>query len=92
MDLCPFVVEKLRVLRHQKFRFPDVAIGDCSDDLDSLASGQLDLYNRTCFGDVHVRWRVIEGVDANLEPAFSNEGGHNDATEGLRLLQLAGAT
>ena len=39
-----------------------------------------------------MRWRVIESVDPNFKPAFSDERGHNDDTEGLGLLQVAGPT
>ena len=77
MNLCPFVPEKLSVFRHEQFCPPDLTVGDRADDLDDPAGGQVDLDDRARLRDMHVRRRVVERVDPNREPAFSNQARHS---------------
>jgi hypothetical protein len=44
-------------------------IGDLADDFNGFVCRQMDLHDSVGFPDVHVRRRMIEGVDPNLEPA-----------------------
>src|SRR5258708_2684440 len=76
MEPRPFLLEKLHVFRDQGLRSLRLAIGDRAGDLDDLTRGQINLQNRARLGDVHVRRRVIEGVDPNLVPVLSNDRGY----------------
>jgi hypothetical protein len=41
-----------------------------------LRSGEINLQDRARLGDVYVRRRMIEGVDPNFVPVFTNDRGH----------------
>lgn len=62
----------------RRFRALDVTVGDRADDLDDLTGRQIDLDDRARPGDVHVRRRVVQRVDPNRKPAFSNQRRHDN--------------
>jgi hypothetical protein len=78
MNLCPFFSEELHTSGDQKLRSLHVAIGNRPDNLGHLTLGQVDLHNRAGLRDMHMRGRVVEGVDPNLEPLLPNQRWHSE--------------
>ena len=76
MEPLPFSLQELGVLCNEPFGTPNIAIGDPTYDFPYLMRRQIDLHNGTCACDVHMRRRVVERVDADLEPSLANERGH----------------
>ena len=64
------------MLCDESFSAPHIAIRDLADDLHRVMGGQVDLHDGTASCHVHVRWRVIEGLDADFESGLPEEGGH----------------
>ena len=61
------------MLCHESFGAPDVAIGDRADDLNRVMDSQIDLHDGTSPRNMHVRRRMIEGVDSNLKSCLADE-------------------
>ena len=62
--------------RHQVFRALYVAIGDRAGDLDRMMRVEVDLHDSTALRDMHVRWRVIEGVNPHCESILTDQRRH----------------
>lgn len=71
------------MLSNQSFRALHVAIGDRAHNLDGVTGRQVDLHDGTGFRDMHMRRRMVEGVDPDLESFLANQRGQR-STEYLR--------
>ncbi len=61
------------MLRDEPFGAPDVAVCDRADDLNRVMGGQIDLHDGASARHMHVRRRMIEGVDSDLESGLADE-------------------
>ncbi len=61
---------------YQALRAFDVPIRDRADDLDRPLRRESDFHRRARLGDVHMRWRMIEGIDPHLESLLANQRRH----------------
>jgi len=77
MELLPLRSEELGVSCDESFGAPDVAVCDRADDLDRVMGGQIDLHDGTSPRNMHVRRRMIEGVDSDLESGLADERRHD---------------
>ena len=57
------------MLRDESFGAPDVMVCDRADDLNRVMGGQIDLHDGASPRNMHVRRRMIEGVDLTSNPA-----------------------
>jgi hypothetical protein len=76
MELLPFQFQELCVPRDQLFRAFHVPIGDRTNDLDRVMFREFDLHDGTGFRDMHMRRRVIERLDPDLESCLANQRRH----------------
>ena len=76
IELLPFRSQEFGGLRDKSFGASDVAIGDRADDLNRAKGRQIDLHDGTSLRDMHVRRRMIEGVDSDLEAGLAYQRGH----------------
>ena len=77
MELLPRLFQGLRMTNHQALRAFDVPIRDRAYDLDRPLRREGDSHDRASLGDVHVRRRMIEGIDSHLESRLANQGRHS---------------
>src|SRR5688572_5866608 len=77
MNSRPFPSQPCRVSGHQALRSVDFPIGDRADDLDSFMGRQVDLHYGASLPDVHVRRRMIEGVNPHLEARLTDDCRHD---------------
>ena len=55
-----------------------IPIGNRSNDLGGCMRPEIDPHDRASLRDVHMRRRMIEGVDPHLEPPFAKNRRHDD--------------
>ena len=65
--------------RHELLGSFHIPVRNCSDDLGDLVRREINPHDCASLRDVHVRWRMIEGIDPHLEP-FRTENRWQDYT------------
>ena len=66
------------MLRDEPLGSFHIPVGNRSHDLSGLVRREINPHNRTSLRDMHVRRRVIEGVDPYLEPLLSKNRRHDN--------------
>jgi hypothetical protein len=66
------------VPRDQSLSSLHVPVGNRSNDLGDCTRREIDPHDRAGLRDVHMRRRMIQGVDPHLEPLFAKNRRHDD--------------
>jgi hypothetical protein len=83
MQPCPCLPKGFTVFGDQSLCARNVPIRDIANDFGHRAGRQLDPHDRPSLEDVHVRRRVIEGLNPHLEALVPNQRRHGQYTKGL---------